>query len=182
MKDAALRFTYGDYLALPQNGPRYQLVDGDLIVSPSPTSRHQRILARLFRILANHIAARRLGEIFCAPLDVQWSEHDATQPDLLFVAEGRRGRVGRRGVTGPPDLAVEILSEDREMYLDVKRKLYARHGLPEYWVVDPEAGVLFLYRLQEDPAAPFRTFGSADRLESPSFPGLTVDLRDVFAP
>lgn len=182
MKNAALKFTYDDYLALPQNGPWYQLIDGDLIVSPSPKSRHQIVQSRFFLGVGSLVAARRLGTLLCAPLDVRLSEFDTVQPDILFVAEAHRDRIAKRGIVGPPDLVVEILSEDRDMDLDVKRKLYARHGVLEYWIVDPDANIVIVYRLQEDASTPRRTFGGGDRLESPTFPGLSLSLAEVFAP
>jgi Uma2 family endonuclease len=181
MKNAALQFTYADYLALPQAGPRYQLIDGDLIVSPSPKSRHQIVQSRLFLTVGVHVASHKLGTLLLAPLDVKLSEYDTVQPDILFVAEANRHRIGLRGILGAPDLVIEILSDDRDMDLDVKRKLYARHGVVEYWIVDPDANIVSVYRLQENATLPWRTFGANDSLTSPLLPGLAVDLTAVFA-
>ena len=181
MKNAALQYTYEDYLALPQTGPRHQLIEGDLLLSPSPTSPHQRIVRRLLGILSGFVESGSLGEVFCAPLDVVLSDVDVVQPDLLFVASAHRKRILRRGIQGSPDLVVEVLSEDRDMDVHVKRKLYARYGVPEYWVVDPDEETVLLYRLRERPARPTRTYASGDLLESPTFPGLKVPLREVFA-
>lgn len=183
MRDATLQFTYTDYLTLPEGGPRYQLVNGDLILSPSPTYRHQLILARLFLALASHVQARRLGEVICAPMDVKLSDTDVVQPDLLFISSARRRRlVARRGITGAPDLVIEILSKDRDLDLEVKRKLYARHGVPEYWTIDPASHEARVHRFQEGRPRPARRLGSGDLLTSPTFPDLTIDLTALFAP
>jgi Uma2 family endonuclease len=182
MNPAALKYTYGDYLALPHAGPRYQLLDGDLILSPSPSLRHQRIVGRLFAILFAHVRSAGLGEVFCAPLDVRLSDVDTPQPDLVFVSRAHAERLGPRGILGPPDLVVEVLSEDRDIDIHLKRKLYGRHGVPEYWIVDPDTRVVYLYQLLEDPASPPRIYTALETLESPSFPGLRISLSEILSP
>jgi Uma2 family endonuclease len=182
MKTLALKFTYDDYRALPQTGPRYQLIDGDLIVSPSPSLRHQRIVRRLLKVLSDYAESCGAGEALCAPFDVLLSDVDTPQPDLLFVSKAHRARLLEHGVHGPPDLVVEVLSEDRAIDLKIKRKLYARHGIPEYWVVDPDANTVQIYRLRKNPRAPVQTFGIHESLESPTFPGLRIPLAPLFAP
>lgn len=140
--------TYADYAALPDDGRRYELHEGELSVTPSPGTRHQRVKVNLFDILLHHVRANGLGEIFDAPLDVILSDTTVVQPDILFV-EGRfASRVKEHGIEGAPTLAIEVLSPSTER-TDRRRKLdlYARHGVPYYWIVDPVARVIEAYTL-----------------------------------
>jgi len=141
--------TYADYAALPDDGKRYELLDGELFVMPSPSGWHQVILANLVRALDLHVRSRHLGMILFAPLDVIFADTSVAQPDLVYIDNERMPLLARRGVEGAPTLLVEILSpsttrRDRE----VKFSLYARYGVPFYWIVDPEARVLEAYRLE----------------------------------
>jgi Uma2 family endonuclease len=140
--------TYADYAALPHDGRRYELHEGELSVTPSPGTRHQRVKINLFDNLLHHVRASGLGDIFDAPLDVILSDTTVVQPDILFV-EGRfSSRVKERGIEGAPTLAIEVLSPSTES-TDRRRQLdlYARHGVPYYWIVDPVARVIEAYTL-----------------------------------
>ena len=141
---ARLAWTYQDYAALPDDGKRYEIHDGELSVTPAPTSLHQIVSARLFRILDAHVLARNFGLVLYAPLDVILSdgpsETTILQPDLVYLDNDRLEALHVRGVEGPPTLAIEILSPstapaDRTR----KRGLYARYGVPYLWLVDPDA-------------------------------------------
>jgi Uma2 family endonuclease len=134
-----LRFTYRDYLLLPE-GDRRELIDGDFLMTPAPSTTHQRIVGRLHILLQRLLADTGRGEIFIAPADVVLSDENVVQPDLLFVARSRAGIIKEAAVFGAPDLLVEILSAsicDRDLI--IKRKLYARYGAKEYWIVDPDS-------------------------------------------
>jgi Uma2 family endonuclease len=180
---AAVKFTYSEYHALPETGPRCQLIEGDLVMTPAPSSRHQIISGRFYRALSDFAERGNLGIVLYAPLDVILSPEDVLQPDLMFVSNARRHLLVPEGVRGGPDLCVEILS-DRSKGVDrgVKRVLYARHGVTEYWIVDPEAGAVEVYRLQENAEVPFRTFPATGVLVTPLLPGFALDLRGVFLP
>ena len=182
MKTTALQFTYSDYRSLPENGKRYQLVDGDLLMmAPAPSYRHQAILRNLEYPLLQFVERNRLGTVLFAPLDVVLSDTDVVQPELLFLSTAHRDRIVTEGVRGAPDLVVEILSPStRELDLTVKRKLYARYEIPEYWIVDPDAQTIAVYRLAEDPEKPLRTYQAGQSLQSPLLPGLMIPLNDVF--
>jgi Uma2 family endonuclease len=141
---ARVALTYQDYAALPDDGQRYEIHDGELSVTPAPTALHQIVSARLFRVLDAHVLARTLGLVLYAPLDVILSDGpNATtilQPDLVYLDHDRLAALHMRGVEGPPTLAIEILSPstapaDRRR----KRALYARYGVPYLWLVDPNA-------------------------------------------
>ena len=126
--------------------------------------------------------AHGLGRVFYAPLDVMLSEVDAPQPDLLFVATNHADRIVPEGIRGAPDLVIEIPSANRALDLVVKRKLYAVHGIPEYWIADPEAETVTVYYLAENPAGPPRTYHVGETFESPTFPGLRIAPAAIFAP
>ena len=140
MHRSSVVLTYDDYVALPADGRRYELHGGALSVTPAPGVTHERVKRRLFARLLHHVEARRLGEVFDAPVDVLLSDTTVLQPDILFVATDRAALVAERGVVGPPTLVIEVVSpSSRTVDHIVKRQLYARHGVPYYWTVDPAA-------------------------------------------
>jgi Uma2 family endonuclease len=145
------QLTYADYAALPDDGRRYQLLDGELVMNPSPTRWHQAVSGELHSRLREHVVSRGLGEVFAAPLDVLLDERNVVQPDLLFVSNARREILRDANVAGAPDLCVEILSPGTER-TDRLRKLdiYARAGVPHYWIVDPATGSIEEYVLHGD--------------------------------
>jgi len=179
--ETRLKLTYQDYVLLPDDGKRYEILDGDLYVTPSPTARHQRISLNLVLVLARHVQTHMLGEVIAAPLDVILAEDSIAQPDILFISNERLPIV-RDWVHGAPDLVIEILSpgtRDRDRTL--KRHLYARHGVRELWLVDPDARSVEVHRL--DPAAEAlpRIFGEHDTLTSDILPILRLDLEPIWA-
>jgi len=130
--------TYEDYRALPDDGRRYELLEGEIQVAPAPSTRHQLISRNLEFLLHAHARERRLGEVMDAPVDVILDRGTVVQPDLLFVSSARLGIISERGIEGAPDLAVEILSESTQAIdRGAKRQLYARYGVLHYWIVDP---------------------------------------------
>jgi Uma2 family endonuclease len=137
---AEVIWTYDDYVLLPEDGNRYEVIDGDLHVTPAPTTTHQSVSKRILFELMLQIEQRGHGVVFDAPTDVILSPTQTVQPDLLVVRAPRRGIVTERGIEGAPDLIVEILSP-RTAQTDrvIKRKLYASVGVPEYWLVDPSS-------------------------------------------
>jgi Uma2 family endonuclease len=140
--------TYRDYAALPDDGRRYQVFDGVLEVTPSPSPDHQEVLARLNDAVRRHVEAHGLGRTFFAPVDVILADTTILQPDLVFLDAGRTHLVSRRGIEGAPTLAVEVLSPgttatDRGR----KLRLYARYGVPYHWIVDVEARAIEVYEL-----------------------------------
>lgn len=140
--------TYADYAALPDDGRRYELHEGELSVTPAPGIRHQRVKANLFDVLRHHVQAGRLGEVLDAPVDCILTDNTVVQPDIVYVSPDRSVLISERAIEGAPTLAVEVLSPSSE-YIDRRRKLdlYARHGVPYYWIVDPAARVILAYVL-----------------------------------
>src|SRR5436190_6025615 len=142
--------TYKDYEVLPADGRRYELHDGELSVTPAPGAGHQRTLRKLNQIIQQHVETYQLGEAFFAPFDCLLGETTVVQPDLLFVDRSRLSLVSERGVEGPPTLVVEVLSPSTTATdRGTKRQLYARYGVPYYWIVDPEGRTIEVHVLVE---------------------------------
>ena len=185
MNTARLKdWTYEDFMALPEDPScRYELIDGDLYVTPSPVSRHQKISINLSGIVWNFLRTNPLGEIFAAPYDVVFSREppQVVVPDLVFVATEHLSLITEKNLQGVPDLLVEILSPttatiDRR----VKHSLYERFGVPEYWIVNPERNTVQVFRLSGGRYGAALEFGTGDRLETPLLPGLSIPLSEVF--
>jgi Uma2 family endonuclease len=165
--------TYKEYEALPADGRRYELHEGGLSVTPAPSPRHQRAVANLHLILAQHVKSRGLGEIFLSPIDCILSDITVVQPDLLYLDPTRSRLVSERGIEGPPTLVVEILSPSTaEIDRGTKRQLYARHGAPYYWIVDPEARVVEAYLLSEGAYELSARVAGSEPASLPPFPDL----------
>ena len=142
--------TYKEYEALPADGRRYELHEGELSVTPAPSPRHQRSVGALHLMLAQHVNSRGLGEVFLSPIDCILSDINIVQPDLVYLDTGRGSLVSNRGIEGPPTLVVEILSPSTaEIDRSTKRQLYAKYGVPHYWIVDPEARSVEAFTLSE---------------------------------
>ncbi len=181
MKQAKVRFNYSDYLLLPED-KRYEIIDGELFVVAAPNTRHQRISRRLEAALLQCIEQKHLGEIFYAPYDVILSHENVVQPDILFVSKIRAGVITEANLQGAPDLAVEILSPGTKTKdLELKRKAYARFGVQEYWIVDPEADTVEVLVWSETGYVTAGTFAKTDCLSSPLLPELNLPLFGVFA-
>lgn len=179
-----VKMTYDDLLALPDDGLRHELIDGEHVVSPSPAPQHQLILGNLHYLIRGFLNERRIGIVMTAPLDVVFSKHDVVEPDLVYFSMERyRQVVGEKNAQGAPDVVVEIVSPwSRRRDEVIKRRLYERWGVGEYWVVDPELETIKVYR------ATAGTYGRAaelsrergDVLETPLLPGLTMPLTSIF--
>jgi Uma2 family endonuclease len=147
MEAVSSKLTYADLLALPEDGKRHELIDGELYVTPSATPRHQLVLGHLHLELAAFVEANELGQVFFAPLDIVLSDFDVVEPDLLFVSRERSERIDKAYVRGAPDLVVEVLSPTtRKMDATRKLRLYEKFGVAEYWMIDPEHEWVEVYR------------------------------------
>ena len=168
--------TYEDYAALPDDGKRYELHEGELSVTPSPTTRHQLVIGNLYLILAPHVRATARGQLFLSPLDCIMTNITVVEPDLVYVDDSRRGLVSARAVEGAPTLAVEVLSPSTT-HIDRRRKmaLYAKHDVTWYWIVDPDARTIDVYRLQGDAYGLDARLDGAEPRALPPFPDLPLD-------
>lgn len=182
MTKAAIKFTYGDYKNLPEaERERYELLEGELTMVPSPTPYHQDISRNLLRWLDEHVRNRKLGKVYAAPLDVVLSEYVVIQPDLLFISRERGGIIAGEAIRGAPDLAVEILSPaTAERDRTYKKTLYARHGVKEYWLVDPDSQTIEVLTLGRRGYRQAGLYGQAEVLRASSLPGLEVPCAEVF--
>src|SRR5688572_12698244 len=133
-RKSPMRWTYAEYARLPMSGStRYEVIDGELAVTPSPSLRHQQVVINLAAILHNFVRANALGRVFPAPLDVLFGEGDYLQPDLLFVRADRAHLLSERGVEAAPDLVVEILSPSTaQRDRGIKLERYRHFGVREY--------------------------------------------------
>jgi Uma2 family endonuclease len=148
-------WTYAEFARLPSDGNRYEVIAGELYVTPAPRPRHELISQRLNRLLDGFVVEHDLGWVFTAPIDVLFAEGEYVEPDLVFVRRERVGTISDRGIEAAPDLIIEILS-DSTVKTDRGPKLrqYTRFGVPLYWIADPEAGHVEVFRLQENPHVP----------------------------
>ncbi len=181
---AAVKLTYDDFVLFPDDGKRHELIDGEHYVTPSPNTRHQRLVGSLHLLIGTWLEARPIGQIFLAPYDVVFSDFDVVEPDLLYLSNERAASVitplHARGV---PELVIEIASKGtRKRDETIKRRLYEKAGVSEYWVVDPEIDAVRVYRWEGDrfgrPAEHSREAG--DVLTTPLLPGLEIPLARVF--
>src|SRR5919107_3192891 len=180
---ATLRpLTYDDLRDMPDDGQRYEIIGGELIVTPAPTSGHQRVLRRLVRMLDDYANQFNAGEVFFAPFDVVLSRNDAVEPDLVFLSAARpRVPNEDNSIDYAPDLVVEVVSpSSRRVDRVRKMALYARSGVPEYWIVDPGERTLVVNLLQGEEYVPVVP-NSDGLLTSPTLPGLRVDPSEVFS-
>ncbi len=174
------KFTHADLLVMPDDGRRREIIDGELFVTRSPKFSHQAISRRICAAFLKYLEARPIGEIAYAPLDVILSDLDVLEPDLLFVLNEHR-KIIKDWVRGAPDLVVEILSpataaSDR----GPKLKSYARYGVTEYWIVDPDAHAIEIYRLTPEGYELTRTCTDKETLTSTLLPGFSLAVGQIF--
>jgi Uma2 family endonuclease len=161
--------TYDDYRTLPDDGRRYEIIDGELLMSPGATFYHQIIVGNLFRELDYYVHKKKLGNVVLAPFDVVLSMTDVVQPDILFVAKDRSHIITEKNIVAAPDLVVEILSEGTKTIDRTRKKsLYEKYGVQEYWIVDPSEKAVEQFVLGDE------GFQSADTLGESQMLGFSV--------
>ena len=178
------KLTYDDFLLFPDDGQRHELIDGEHYVTPCPTKKHQRVMGNLYFLIRGWLEQNRVGEAFLPPFDVVFNRFDVVEPDLLYLSHARAAEVlTDANVQGVPDLVIEIGSPStRKRDETIKRRLYEREGVSEYWVADPELDVIRVYARDGERFARARELSAeaGDVLTSPLFPGLELRLVDVF--
>ncbi|MEW5930683.1 MAG: Uma2 family endonuclease [Gemmatimonadota bacterium] len=176
----AQRWTYAEFARLPDDGNRYEVIAGELHVTPAPRPAHQRIIARLGFALEGFTRENDLGWILPGPVDVLFAEGEYLEPDLVFVRRERLQIVTERGIEGPPDLVVEVASPSTARTdRGIKRERYARFGVPEYWVVDADARLVEVYRMLVDPSRPEVVRDVLTWSPVPGGPALRIDVPDA---
>ena len=174
------KLTYEDYASLPDD-ERCELIDGELIPMPSPKEIHQRILLLLGASWLWFVLETRLGAVYTAPFDVILSPTNVVQPDLIFISSARAHIITEDNIRGAPDLVVEIPSPSTAGYdRTTKRNLYARHGVREYWLIDPYAKTATVLILGANGYNAHAVYGEGDTLTSPTLAGFALNLSDLF--
>ena len=180
-----VKLTYDDFLLFPDDGKRHELIDGEHYVTPSPNTRHQRISGRLYLLIGNWLETHPVGQLFYAPFDVVFSNFDVVEPDLLYMSNARAAEILTvKHVAGVPELVIEIGSPGtRKRDETLKRRLYERTGVTEYWVVDPDLDAIRVYRRStEGFDRPVELSAEAgDVLTTPLLAGLEIPLARAFA-
>lgn len=174
------QYTYEDYAKLPEGAP-YQLIGGELIMTPSPVPYHQIISRKIGFELVKFIEERKIGEVIYAPMDVYLSETETYQPDIIFISNERLNIIGEKKIEAAPDLVIEILSESTAYYdLRHKKRVYEKTGVKEYWIVDPiEKGIEVYENINEG----FKIFSQAiekGNVISKLLDGFEIELEKVF--
>lgn len=173
-------YTYEDYSRLPEGAP-YQLIGGQLIMTPHPTPYHQEISMKLAFTLRNFVQKNSLGHVYFAPLDVYLGDKDVYQPDIIFIRKEREAIIGEINIEGPPDIVVEILSPTTAYYdLRKKFKVYEQCSVSEYWIIDPQLKKVEVY---ENKNIKFQIYSEAEterNISSKILEGFTISLADIF--
>ena len=180
------RLTYEDLVRMPEDGLRHEIIDGVHYVTSSPVLRHQQLAGRLYLAIGIYLETHpEVGQVFFAPLDTVFSPWDVVEPDLVFIAADQVRILTEPNIQGAPALAIEILSPGtRKRDLGIKRELFDRGGVREYWVVDPKAPDLTVYRRLPNgafPKAEHLGAGEGDTLTTPLLPGFSLSLAKLFA-
>jgi len=183
-RSSGVKLTYDDFVLFPDDGKRHELIDGEHYVTPSPNTKHQRVSLNLLFLIEQWLRQHRTGQLFHAPFDVIFSRFDVVEPDLLYMSNARAAQIlTAANVQGVPELVVEIGSPGtRRRDETIKRTLYERAGVSEYWVVDPELDIVRVYRRDgERFARPLELSAEAgDVLASQLLPGLALPLQAIF--
>ncbi len=175
-----LQLTVADYRELGEGPPHYQLIEGEILMSPSPNRYHQDIALNLGFILKRYLAEHPIGVVYLAPMDVYLDELNVYQPDILFVSEARRACLKDDGIYGAPDLVVEILSPGTAQVDKRKRAHFAKHGTREFWQIDPNLQQIQRFDFSRDQAKPVEIVDDGETFESGLFPGLRLAAAEIF--
>jgi len=177
------RLTYEDYLELPDDGKQYELIEGELVLNPTPITRHQWIVGNIYHAIRDYLDDHDIGKAFMAPLDVVLAGDVALQPDVMVILRGRFPIIAKKNIQGAPNIVVEVLSEGTRKWDEtVKRKLYERFGVDEYWIVDPVIDVVKIYRRSGTSFVRAKEIDteSGGEITSPLLPGFALDVHVVF--
>jgi len=175
-------WTYEDYAALPDDGRRYEIVNGVLVMASGPTPEHQDIVGEIYVALRAYVKLAGLGRVFMGPLDVQLSPENTFQPDLVVLLNAHLDRVAEKKISGAPDLAVEIASPSTAAYDRLtKYETYAQAGITEYWIVKPTRRTVEVLVLERGAYRSLGVFSEQATLPSRVIPGLPVGVEQFFA-
>ncbi len=175
------KLTFEEFRQLPDDGKRYELIHGDVHLTPAPNTRHQTVVHNLDLSLGSYVHKNKLGEVWESPLDVRLGEDTALQPDLIFISNARAGIIQENWIEGAPDLAVEVLSPSTAAHdRATKLPVYAEAGVSEVWLIDPQAKTVEVLKLQQKKHFVEATLAGEQVLASTLFPAWQLPLRDLF--
>jgi len=176
------KLSYRDYALFPDNGKRHEIIDGEHFMTPSPSTKHQRISRNLEWIIESFLKKEKRGELFDAPCDVVLSDHDIVVPDLVYISRENKDIITQDNIQGSPDLIIEILSPSNRNYDQVlKKDLYEAHGVREYWIIDPDQETVEVYKLSGNRFSDPVIYQNDDLLLTEIIPGLEICLPEVFS-
>jgi Uma2 family endonuclease len=184
-QSSGVKLTWDDFVQFPDDGRRHELIDGEHVVTPSPVRQHQRIVMNLAAPLLWYLRDHPIGTMFNVPLDVILSPHDVVEPDLLYFSHEREKRFEPSDwVKGAPNLVVEVASPATKRRDEtLKRRLYERAGVDEYWLVDPASRSVLVLRLEDGGYVEAARLSAADgdALTTLLLPGFNLSLDTLFA-
>ena len=184
---AERRLTYDDFLLFPEgDGLRHEIIDGVHYVTAAPNLRHQDLVGRLHLAIGNFLASHQgVGRVFLSPVDVVFTVHDVVEPDLVFIAADQTDILTEANIQGAPAIVVEIVSKStRRRDERIKKELFDRGGVREYWIVDPDRSRLTVYRREGSTLDARTALSAADRgvLTTPLIPGFSLSIAELFRP
>ncbi len=181
MQNTSVKYIYSDLLTVPEDTNRYEIFEGELIVTPSPIRIHQVVVKNLTYFFESYLRTNKIGELCVAPFDVYFDEGTVMQPDLMFISDERKHIVEEKRIVGSPDLIVEVLSEGtEERDRGYKFRRYAKENVREYWIVDPEKQTVEIYENAETGYLLSGKYSGNNEIHSVFFPGLKCKAADIF--
>ena len=178
------RLTYDDLARMPDDGMRHEIIDGVHYVTPSPVLRHQRLVNRIFFAIQSYLEVNpEAGEVFGSPVDAVFTRWDVVVPDVVFVAGDQRAILTEPNIQGAPALVVEVRSPGtKQRDLGVKKDLFDRGGVREYWIVDPQANTVVVHRRAADGRFPRVQAlpNDAGAITTPLLPGFSLTIEKLF--
>lgn len=174
------KYTVEDYNKLPEGAP-YQLIGGELVMTPSPIPYHQDIILKLGSKLLSFIDNSNLGKVYIAPVDVYFSDTEVYQPDVIFISKKNLKIIGEKRIEGAPDIVIEVLSPSSAYYdLRLKKDLYEQSGVMEYWVVDPVQRKIEIFFNKQDSFELITAVKNEGKVSSTVLKGFTISLQEIF--
>ncbi len=174
-------YTYEDYLTFPEDGWGYQIIEGELVVSPSPKTIHQDILLNFGYALKFHIKKTKSGYVYLAPFDVILDNQNIVQPDILYISNKNKNILTKDNVKGAPDFVVEILSQSNKQYDVINKKdVYQKFGVSEYWIIDPENKSVDVYSLDKKQFNPYQHKEKNGTVSSKILKTFSISLQEIF--
>ncbi len=175
------RISVNYYKLLPEGAP-YQLIEGELVMTPAPNPRHQIILGRLFRTISEFVEEKKAGIVLISPIDLYLDDENAFQPDIIFISKNSQSVIKKDGIYGPPEIVIEILSPSTAHYdLREKFRIYERTGVKEYWIVDPDMKSVEVYLNKAGGFSLEYKVETEGEIGSKILDGFKINIREIFS-